>query len=175
MLSRSDFSTIEDQDQDFEVQKVHNPEGELHLRFLITSGHEVALPAVGIREILAPSPERITPIPNVSPLLLGILNLRGQIVWVADIGQFLGDTPLNTDRSEIPVITIESQELTIGLAVDQVIGMDWLNLEQIRPPTNIPSHMAPFLKGEWIIDETSHRCLQLLDYLAILRSARWVT
>lgn len=172
MLSRSDFSAIENQDQGIELQKVNNPEGELHLRFLVTSGDEFALPALGIREILAPSPERMTPIPNVSPLLLGILNLRGQAIWVADIGQFLGEAPLNTDRSEIPVITIEAQEMMIGLAVDQVVGMDWLSLEQIHPPTTVPSSMAPFLRGEWIINETSHR-LRLLDYLAILRSARW--
>lgn len=174
MISSPDFLTDQRSDQGAAFQNLQNPEGDLHLRFFLPSGLELALPAVGVREVVSPAPDRITPVPNSSPLLLGILNLRGQVIWVVDIGQFLGDgPPLNTDRTEIPVIAIEDEEVIVGLAVNQVIGMDWLDPEKIRLSADVPDNMAPFLRGEWVINAETNRCLRLLDPMAILRSARW--
>ncbi|MGJ3247596.1 MAG: chemotaxis protein CheW [Elainellaceae cyanobacterium] len=174
MVGNPDFLTNKGQEQVPEFQELESPEGELHLRFFTSSGDEFALPATGIREVISPSPERVTPIPNISPLLLGTLNVRGRVIWVADLGQFLGDaTPLGTDRSEIPVIAVEDQDMMLGLAVDRIIGMDWLDIDEVQMPTNVPDGMAPFLRGEWISEEPSDRYLRLLDQVAILRSARW--
>lgn len=174
MIGNPDFLTGRGQDQAPELQELESPEGELHLRFFVNSGDEFALPATGIREVLACSPDQITPIPNVSSLLLGTLNVRGQVIWVADLGQFLGHvTPLNTDRPEIYVITVEDQDALLGLAVERIVGMDWLDNEEMQMPTNIPDGMAPFLRGEWGLNQESDRALRLLDQVAILRSARW--
>jgi purine-binding chemotaxis protein CheW len=158
-----------------EFQELETPEGEPHLLFYVPSGNEFALSAIGIREVISTSPERITPIPNVSPLLLGTLNLRGRVVWVSDLGQFLGDPALlNTDRQEIPVIAIEDQDTLLGLAVDRIVGMRWLDVEKLqKPPTNVTDGMAPFVKGEWSLGEGADQYLRLLDQVAILRSARW--
>ena len=177
MVGNPDFLTGGASEQAPEFQELETPEGELHLRFHIPGGMEFALPATGIKEVIAPTPDRITPLPNVSPLLLGTINLRGRVVWVGDLGQFLGDgTPLKIDRAEIPVIAVEDQDIILGLAVDRLNeekGMDWLDVEQTRMPTNVPDSMAPFLKGEWLIDEQSDRILRLLDQISIVRSARW--
>lgn len=174
MVGNPDFLTGRGQDQAPEFQELESPEGELHLRFYIPSGTEFALPATGIREVISPSPDRITPIPNVSPLLLGTLNVRGRVIWVADLGQFLGDqSPLNTDRPEIPVIAVEDQDTMLGLAVDRIVGMDWLDIEEIQMPTNVPDSVAPFLRGEWTLDDQADKFLRLLDQVSILRSARW--
>jgi purine-binding chemotaxis protein CheW len=174
MVGNPDFLTGRGQDQAPEFQELESPEGELHLRFYITSGSEFALPATGIREVLSPSPDRITPVPNVSPLLLGTLNVRGRVVWVADLGQFLGDpTALNTDRTEVQVIAVEDQDVMLGLAVDRIVGMDWLDIEEIQMPTNVPDSVAPFLRGEWRLSDQEKQYLRLLDQVAILRSARW--
>lgn len=174
MVGNPEFLTGASIDQAADFQELESPEGELHLRFYVPSGNEFALPAIGIREVIAPSPDRITPIPNVSPLLLGTLNVRGRVIWVADLGQFLGDTiALNTDRPELPVIAVEDQDTILGLAVDRIVGMDWLDVEQLKMPTNVPDSMAPFLRGEWVLGEKGDRYLRLLDQVAILRSARW--
>ena len=155
---------------------LESPEGELHLRFYIASSQEFALPAIGIRELISSPPDRITPIPNASPLLLGTLNLRGRMIWVADLGQFLGEpTALNTNRPEIPVIAVEEQDTMLGLAVDQIVGMDWLDVEGVQMVTNVPNSMTPFLRGEWLLDQHTHQCLRLLDQTAILRSMRWAS
>lgn len=174
MIGNPDFLTGRGQDQAPEFQELESPEGELHLRFYVASGNEFALPATGIKEVLSPTPDRITPIPNVSPLLLGTLNVRGRVVWVADLGQFLGDpTPLNTDRPEVSVIAVEDQDIMLGLAVDRIVGMEWLDLEEVQIPTNVPDSVAPFLRGEWVLDQQTNSYLRLLDQIAILRSARW--
>ncbi|BAZ06788.1 putative CheW protein [Calothrix sp. NIES-3974] len=191
MVTQPDFFPGSGEEQFRPEFQVESPEGELHLRFLIPSHQEFALLATGIREVIELSPDRITPIPNASPLLLGTLNLRGRVIWVADLGQFLGEpTSLNTDRAEIPVIAIEEQDTIVGLAVDEIGGMDWLDMQNLVPPSNVPDTMAPFLRGEWRLNrdntqgKTSSKgesppqqvsqCLRLLDQTAILRSARWV-
>ncbi|MCG8364719.1 MAG: CheW domain-containing protein [Pseudanabaenales cyanobacterium] len=174
MVGNPDFLTSRGQDQAPELQALETPEGELHLRFYVSSGDEFALPATGIRRIIEQSPDRITPVPNVSPLLLGTLNEQGRVIWVADLGQFLGyPTPLNTDRSEIPVIAVEDQGTMLGLAVNRIVGTDWLDIDDIQVSRNFPDTMAPFLKGEWIVDLEDNDTLRLLDQIAILRSARW--
>jgi purine-binding chemotaxis protein CheW len=174
MVGIPDFLTGRGHDQAPEFQELESPEGELHLRFYVSSGTEFALPATGIKEVLSPPPDRITPIPNVSSLLLGTLNVRGRVVWVADLGQFLGDSvPLNTDRPEVSVIAVEDQDLMLGLAVDRIVGMEWLDLDEVQMPQNVPDSVAPFLRGEWILDNLASKYLRLLDQIAILRSARW--
>lgn len=157
-----------------ELPGIQTPDGELYLRFFLPCQDEFVLPAAGIREVMQQSPDRITAIPNASPLLLGTINLRGQIIWVADLGQFLGDsTALNTDRSEIPVIAIEDQETILGLAIDRLGEMEWLDLEHLQISTTIPDQIAPFVQGEWINPEEYNPALRLLNHVAIIRSARW--
>lgn len=174
MVGNPDFLAGKGQEQGPEIQELETPEGELYLRFFVTSGDEFALPATGIRRIIEQSPERITPVPNVSPLLLGTLNEQGRVIWVADLGQFLGyATPLDTDRPEIPVIAVEDQGTMLGLAVSQVVGTDWMELDSLSLSQTAPDTMAPFLKGEWSLGEQADRVLHLLDHVAVLRSARW--
>ncbi|PIG92733.1 chemotaxis protein CheW [Gloeocapsopsis sp. IPPAS B-1203] len=157
-----------------QLQELERPEGELHLRFYLTSGQELAFSAMAIREVLSAPPDRITPIPNASPLMLGTLNLRGRVLWVADLGQFLGETSaVNTDRAEIPIIAVEDQETIVGLAVEQIVGMEWLDVEAIQQPTATTDSINPYLRGEWLLGDRTHQCLRLLDQKAILRSNRW--
>lgn len=174
MISNSEFFIGEERDLSLEIKPLDNPEGELHLRFYLPSGEELALPAIGIAEVMHPSPDHITPIPNASPLLLGTINLRGKIIWVADLGKFLADSGiLNTDRPTIPVIAIEHQEQIIGLAIDRIGGMDWLDPEKLEGVTHLPDSMAPFIRKQWQLDDDCERILRLLDQVEVLRSARW--
>ncbi|MBJ7899414.1 MAG: chemotaxis protein CheW [Cyanobacteria bacterium RI_101] len=177
MVGQSPFISEEDSQFSPDLQAIQGLEGELHLRFYLPSKDEFALPAIAIREVMQQPPDRITPIPNASPLLLGTINLRGQVIWVADLGQFLGNTtPLNTDRAEIPVIAVEDQETILGLAIDGLGDMEWLDPEKLQLSNNVPDHIAPYVQGEWTLSaEERQHVLRLLDHVAILRSARWAT
>ncbi|MBF2058244.1 MAG: chemotaxis protein CheW [Cyanobacterium sp. T60_A2020_053] len=177
MVDNQNFpESLEDQVIDLSAEEqlpVEAPEGESHLRFILPSGDEFALPALGIREIMQQEPDKITPIPNASPLLLGTINLRGEIIWVADLGQFLGyPNLLNTDRGEVPVIAVEEQETVLGLAVQSLGAIHWLEVENLQIPQGMPDHIAPYVQGEWL-EGRNHR-VRVLDHIAILRSARWV-
>jgi purine-binding chemotaxis protein CheW len=161
-------------DFSLELQTLSNPEGELHLRFFLASGKEFALPATSIAEVLQQSPDEIAPIPNASPLLLGTINLRGKIVWVADLCQFLGDSgSLNTDRPTIPVIAIEHQDQVLGLAIEKIGDMDWLDIENLKAVSELLDSMNPFISGQWQWQGEELEVLHLLDSSKILRSARW--
>jgi purine-binding chemotaxis protein CheW len=161
-------------DFSLELQTLSNPEGELHLRFFLASGKEFALPATSIAEVLQQSPDEIAPIPNASPLLLGTINLRGKIVWVADLCQFLGDSgSLNTDRPTIPVIAIENQDQVLGLAIDKIGDMDWLDIDHLKAVSELLDSMTPFVSGQWQWQAEELEVLHLLDSSKILRSARW--
>ena len=158
-----------------ELQELNAPTGELHLKFTLASGRELAFAAEGIAEVMSVSPEQIAPMPNISPLLLGVLNFRGKVIWVADLGQFLGEgTPLSTERTDIPILTLtDRQDLVLGIAIESVLGMEWLDSEALQPNPHCPNEMLPFIKGGWQLDE--EKILNLLDHDAIIRSSRWAT
>ena len=159
-----------------ELQELNAPTGELHLKFKLASGRELAFAAEGIAEVMSVSPEQIAPMPNISPLLLGVLNFRGQVIWVADLGQFLGEAiPLNTERTELSILALtDRQDLVLGIAVDAVMGMEWLETATLSSDTDCPDEMAPFVKGGWSSSEGDD-ILNLLDHQAIIRSSRWAT
>lgn len=175
MVSNPELYTESGLNLSLDIQPLENPEGELHLRFYLPSGEACAFPATGIAEVMQQTPDQIAPIPNASPLLLGTINLRGRIIWVADLGQFLGDkVPLKTDRPTIPVIAIEDQEQILGLAISSIGDMDWLDVEQLEIHHSLSDIMAPFVQAQWQPDE-SELIVNLLDPAKILRSARWAT
>lgn len=176
MVNNPELYLENDLDLSLDIKPLENPDGELHLRFYLASGDACAFPATGIAEVMHQTPDQIAPIPNASPLLLGTINLRGRVIWVADLGQFLGDTvALKTDRPTIPVIAIEDQEQILGLAISSIGDMDWLDIEQLeiyQPPSD---NMAPFVQAQWQPESETDTIINLLDPAKILRSARWAT
>ncbi len=160
------------------VSEVTTPEGELHLRFFVGSGTEFALPATGIREVLEYTPDRISPMPNVSPLLLGTVNIRGRVVWVGDLGQLLGESvPVNVDRSEVSIVAVEHQGAMLGLAIERIGVMAWLEPAHLKMPRGLPDSLVPYVKGEWEVMGPGGEptTLRLLDHVNILQSPRWAS
>ncbi len=170
LKAEEDYLGLSDTPAEFVPIAQEEPVGELHLRFFVPSGKEYALPAIEIREVLECSPDRINPMPNTSPLILGMINLRGRVIWVCDLGQFLGDpNPVNTDRAELPVVAIEAGGMVLGAVVDRIGVVAWLDPEQLRP---IENPLNRFVKGEWHLPD--NKVVQLLSAEEILRSPRWI-
>jgi twitching motility protein PilI len=148
--------------------------GEPYLCFRLLGQQAFALPANSIREVLLQPIESITPMPNTSPVVLGTLNLRGQVVWVADLGLLLDSAPpLRLDRAEIPVLALEVSDTCLGLAVDRLGDMIWIAADQMRKPTLGADSQQAIMRGQWW-DETQEQWLPLLDPGAILAVARWL-
>jgi purine-binding chemotaxis protein CheW len=147
-------------------------EGELCLRFAVPSGNEFALPAAGVREVISVYLDRITPIPNASPFLMGTYNWRGQVIWVGDLGQFLGDAmTIDPNQNEVTVLIVEEQETMMGLAVAAVANTEWLDVDLLQADPTAPEPMRPYVTGAYTNLDRSQ--LRLLDRVAILRSPQW--
>jgi purine-binding chemotaxis protein CheW len=182
MVLNLDFLTSDDAPNTTNLN-IGSRDGELCLRFDVPSGNEFALPASGVREVMSVYLDRITPIPNASPFFLGTYNWRGQVIWVADLGQFLGDQVLvNTDRNEVSVLIVEEQELIMGFAVHTVANTEWLDVNQMMTSVEaaaqfdrhqLPAAMNGFVKGIYATTGSDKPELRLLDQVAILRSSNW--
>jgi len=89
----------------------------------------------------------ITRVPNSPEYVLGVLNMRGRIVTIIDVGKKLGikSTALSEKNRNIIVY---SQNEYIGLRVDQVAEVapaKWS--EVLPPPSNVSGIQGRFFEG----------------------------
>lgn len=82
---------------------------------LRVAAESYAIPVGNVREI-TPLGE-LTPVPGTRPEVLGVRNLRGQILPVADLALVLG---LPAATSPAMLVVAEVGDLQAGLAVDEV-------------------------------------------------------
>lgn len=92
-----------------------------YLTFLL-DGESYAIPVLKIREIIRLT--RIRGVPGLPPYIRGVLNLRGKIIPVMDLGVRFGlPASVETDQTCIVVAQVRTQEdgpMAMGLIVDAV-------------------------------------------------------
>jgi purine-binding chemotaxis protein CheW len=83
----------------------------------------------------------ITPLPNLPNWVLGICNIRGEIISFINLKAFFGISPTGA-KSSHRFLIIHNQNLKVGIIVDRIMGI--LSLNQID------SHLqnSPFREGE---------------------------
>ena len=89
----------------------------------------------------------MTKVPHVPEYIMGILNLRGQIVTVIDLGKKLALPPTEVSDDTRNII-VNSKTEYIGLLVDRigdVVEVDWDKVEP--PPANIEGVQAKYFEG----------------------------
>lgn len=75
--------------------------------------------------------EKITPLPGVSPVIQGVINMRGQIVAIHDLAYFF---QRQGEPSERPWAVIGRGEAgLIALLADEIEGVQSPDIESIRP------------------------------------------
>jgi purine-binding chemotaxis protein CheW len=80
-----------------------------------------------IREI-----DRVTRVPQVSPFIRGVINLRGAIVPVVDLGMMFGfEKPLGLQAASAIVLNVDRR--LVGLVVESVSDVVGLTEEEILP------------------------------------------
>ena len=104
-----------------------------------------ALDAASIQEVVRLGV--LTPVHHAPAEVAGVINLRGRIVTVFDIGLKLGMSKIAPGK-QTRIFIIEQHNESIGLLVDrvgEVFEMDTRNVEPLPP--NVPESQSRFFKG----------------------------
>ncbi len=72
----------------------------------------------------------IVPVPFSSPLILGVINVRGEILPVIDLKTILR---LRKEKEEERVVLVESPKGKVGILVDEVVGVVRIEEEKLEP------------------------------------------
>jgi purine-binding chemotaxis protein CheW len=138
-----------------------------HILFTL-AGTDYAVPITNVLEI--GQPLQVRAVPNVPEWVLGVANVRGDIVSMVDLRRFLGmeaDRPVQGRR--MMVCRTRTGELTTGLLVDRVRGIRSLPVEaRAVPSSRLGDRVTAYLQG---MAEYEGRLLLFLDLDRLLLSA----
>jgi purine-binding chemotaxis protein CheW len=110
----------------------------------------VGIDVDAVQEVTAGT--RWTPVPLASPLVSGLLNLRGQIVTVIDLRRCLQihDRPAGLRPVHVILRTADSG---VSLLVDEVGDVLALEPETVEEtPRTLPGHLRDLIAGAYALD-----------------------
>ncbi len=89
----------------------------------------------------------VTTVPQSSDYVVGVLNLRGRIVTILDLGKKLGLSKINKSKDNKNII-VRSQDEHIGLLVDSISDVVQADKERIeQAPSNIGGVKGKYFQG----------------------------
>lgn len=112
----------------------------------------------------------IAPVPGSPSYVLGIINLRGNVVTVIDTRNRFGlETTEITDNSRI--VIIESEKQVVGIMVDSVAEVVYLKTSDIDSAPNVGTdESAKFIQG---VSHRDDQLLILVDLNKLLSDDEW--
>ena len=112
----------------------------------------------------------IAPVPGAPDYVLGIINLRGNVVTVIDTRSRFGLEPTEvTDSTRI--VIIESEEQVVGILVDSVAEVVYLRSSEIESAPNVGTEeRAKFIQG---VSNRDGQLLILVDLNKLLSDEEW--
>ena len=106
--------------------------------------------------------EQLAPLPCTPSFVLGIVNLRGEILSVIDIKRFF-DLPIKGLTDLHKIIVVDGDGMRFGVLADVIVGVHELDLADIQPPLpTLTGIREAYLKG--VTDER----VVILDAVALL-------
>jgi len=114
-----------------------------------------------IREVITwPGVSRI---PRAKPWLMGLANVRGQLLPLTNLARWAGLGESAVSRSS-RIIVVNHPEIPAGLLVDQVVGFRRFTAEDAGAhPSAMPDTLTPFLLGAYERDNETWAVLSLRD------------
>jgi purine-binding chemotaxis protein CheW len=112
----------------------------------------------------------IAPVPGAPDYVLGIINLRGNVVTVIDTRSRFGLSSSDiTDNSRI--VIIESDDQVVGIMVDSVAEVVYLRSSEIESAPNVGTEeSAKFIQG---VSNRDGQLLILVDLNKLLNDEEW--
>ncbi|MBE9063771.1 chemotaxis protein CheW [cf. Phormidesmis sp. LEGE 11477] len=151
--------------------------GEAYLKFQLAPSVPAVLAASAVEEATVLSTTQVTPMPNMPACLLGLVNRRSRVIWIANLVQLLGLAVPDKPRQQHSTVIVKSgldssagsSNLSLGLVVDEINGIIHLPTEALQPvPTQVSPILVPYLRGCAVQNE---QILLVLDAEAVLRSS----
>jgi len=95
---------------------------------------------------------RLSPIPRTKPWVKGIANVRGTLLPIMDLSAYLERASTLTRLSR--VVVVRDGELTVGLVVDEVLGMRRFPEEDRAPVSEeVDEVLRPYLASSFSADD----------------------
>jgi len=112
----------------------------------------------------------VAPVPGAPLYVLGIINLRGNVVTVIDTRSRFGLEPSDvTDNTR--VVVIESEQQVIGILVDSASEVVYLKASEIDDAPNVGNEeSAQFIQG---VSNREGELLILVDLDKLLSDDEW--
>ncbi len=131
-------------------------------------GETYGINVMQVQEVLRYS--EIAPVPGAPSYVLGIINLRGNVVTVIDTRHRFGLTNGEvTDNTRI--VIIETDNHVIGIMVDSVAEVVYLNQSEIETAPNVGNEeSAKFIQG---VCHKNDELLILIDLNKLLTNEEW--
>jgi purine-binding chemotaxis protein CheW len=105
-----------------------------------------------------------TPLPHAPPHVLGMMNLRGAILPVIDLGARLGLGPASPNASSV-VVVAQIGEAQMGLVVDAVSDILTVTEGLIQPAPDVGSEAARAFVNGVMTTDTGIVSLLALDHI----------
>jgi purine-binding chemotaxis protein CheW len=126
----------------------------------------LGIPISLVREIVR-VPE-VTPVPNAPPYIEGVINLRGRIIAVMDLGKRFGE-PAVERSSKSRIVVVELEERFVGLLVSSASEVLKIAPSEIEAPQNVfPDEDMNYVTG---VGKLNGRLIILLDLSRIFQRA----
>ena len=112
----------------------------------------------------------IAPVPGAPDYVLGIINLRGNVVTVIDTRTRFG-LPARDVTEQTRIVIIEAEQQVIGILVDSVAEVVYLRTSQIDSAPNVGTEeSAKFIQG---VSNRDGELLILVDLNKLLNDDEW--
>ncbi|MBL3528626.1 MAG: chemotaxis protein CheW [gamma proteobacterium endosymbiont of Lamellibrachia anaximandri] len=112
----------------------------------------------------------IAPVPGAPPFVLGIINLRGNVVTVIDTRSRFGLPSAELDDSS-RIVIIESEKQVVGILVDAVAEVVELNEDEVDAAPNVGNdESSRYIQG---VATRENGLLILVDLNKLLTDEEW--
>lgn len=128
-----------------------------------------AIDILSVKEIRSYDPPM--PLPNAPPSVVGVVNLRGDVVPIVDLAALLRGVVKEPDASTVVIVTAVGQRV-VGWLVDAVSDVVELNEEDMRPAPRCFTIAGQVIERLALLrDARGEKLLTLLEVQALMRSA----
>ena len=112
----------------------------------------------------------IAPVPGAPVYVLGIINLRGNVVTVMDTRQRFA-LPQREPDDATRIVIIEAEDQVVGILVDSVAEVVYLNQPEIESPPNVGNEESSrYIQG---VANREEGLLILVDLNRLLTDEEW--